>query len=327
MTILFVHNALRSFVRVDRDILASAQGVDEMDLSVRGRIVSLPWRLARADLVYVWFAGLHALFPVLLARVLRTPVIVVVGGYDTANLPEIGYGHMAHPLKRHLVRLICNQATVLIANSGTAVEEVRANVGTRTPIHVLYHGFQIAPGPLPPRRDAIVLSVGTVSAESMRRKGHAAFAAAARLVPEARFILAGRLQDAAAHRLRDAAPPNLEMPGFVTQEQLNDLFTRASVYVQASEHEGFGCAVAEAMAFGCIPVVTDRGALPEVVGDTGICIGSQDPTELATAIRTALSASTEQRDAARRRVEQCFSLSARASALLSLVATRGFDSR
>jgi glycosyltransferase involved in cell wall biosynthesis len=319
MRVLFVHNALRSFVRVDRDILASEHTVDELDLSVRRRLLSLPWRLARAEMVYAWFAGLHSLFPVLLARAMRKPAIVVVGGYDTANLPEIGYGHMAHPVKRHIVRLICNSATALIVNSQAAAREVAVNVGTSTPVHMLYHGFEAPAGSIQLDRESLVISAGNVSAESMQRKGHLAFAAAARLVPEARFVLVGEWQDTAVARLRGSAPENLDLPGFLPQTEFDDLLARASVYVQASAHEGFGCAVAEAMAAGCIPVVTESGALPEVVGDAVIQIGSQDPAELAAAIRAGLSAVPECRIAAQKRIEHMFSLTRRRKALLSLV--------
>src|SRR5450759_775811 len=100
MRILFIHNSLQSFVRVDRDILASAHEVDELDLSRRMRVMSLPARMRQADLVFAWFAGVHSLLPILAATIARKPSIVVVGGYDTANLAEIGYGHMKHPWKR-----------------------------------------------------------------------------------------------------------------------------------------------------------------------------------------------------------------------------------
>ena len=45
------------------------------------------------------------------------------------------------------------------------------------------------------------------------------------------------------------------------------LYRAADVFVTASLYEGFGLPVAEAMAVGTPVVVTDRGALPEVVGD------------------------------------------------------------
>ena len=58
---------------------------------------------------------------------------------------------------------------------------------------------------------------------------------------------------------------------------LNDYYRRASVYVQASAHEGFGLSVAEGMLAGCIPVTTRAGALPEVVGDVGIQVDGTGP--------------------------------------------------
>ena len=60
---------------------------------------------------------------------------------------------------------------------------------------------------------------------------------------------------------------------------------RASVYVQASWHEGFGMAVAEAMLAGCVPVVRDAGAMPEVVGDAGVLIAGSEPEQIAEGVR------------------------------------------
>src|SRR4051794_19037652 len=104
MRILFVHNALRSFVRIDRDILAERHDIDELDLSVPSRILTLPSRLLHADLVFSWFASLHSFIPVMSAFAMRKPAVSVVGAYDAANVPEINFGHMGHPWKRHVVR-------------------------------------------------------------------------------------------------------------------------------------------------------------------------------------------------------------------------------
>ena len=55
-----------------------------------------------------------------------------------------------------------------------------------------------------------------------------------------------------------------------------------------SHHEGFGLPALEAMALG-VPVVTsNRGALPEVVGDAGILVDAEDRGALAAAIRAVL---------------------------------------
>jgi len=179
----------------------------------------------------------------------------------------------------------------LLVNSNTALDEVRRNVQTATPVHMIYHGFEPFRGTITTEREPIVLSVGNISEESMQRKGHQVFADTAALVPEAQFVLVGRSLDTAGERVRATAPPNLQLPGFLSQAALDDLLSRASVYVQASAHEGFGCSVAEAMAAGCPVVATDVGGVGEVIADSsvGFLVPPRKVDELGAAIRRVLT--------------------------------------
>ncbi len=320
MRILFVHNSLRSFVRTDRDIFASEHHVDELDLSVPRRISTLPLKLERADLVYSWWASLHSFLPVIAARAAGKPAVTVVGGYDVANVSEIKFGHMAHPWKRHVVRTVCSSSTMLVTHSLYAESAIHRNVGTKTPVRLIYLGFEPPQRPINSEREPIVLSVGLIRRENLKRKGHEVFVRAAALAPQARFLLVGRCLDDAADYLRSIAPPNLTIKDYLPQSELDDLFNRASVYVQASAQESFGAALAEAMGAGCIPVISRRGALPEVVGDHGLWVDETSPSSLAAGIEQALAASMPQREAASQRIRDAFPLSARRSALLETVA-------
>jgi hypothetical protein len=60
--------------------------------------------------------------------------------------------------------------------------------------------------------------------------------------------------------------------------------------------------------------------LPEVVGDVGVQVESQDPAQLAAAIRRALESSDDARAAARERVLRCFPLEVRRAGVQRLVA-------
>jgi glycosyltransferase involved in cell wall biosynthesis len=73
------------------------------------------------------------------------------------------------------------------------------------------------------------------------------------------------------------------------------------------------------MLAGAIPVVTPAGALPEVVGDTGVVVASAAAEPLAAGIADALAAGPERRRAARERVLREFSVDARRRGLLDLV--------
>jgi glycosyltransferase involved in cell wall biosynthesis len=110
------------------------------------------------------------------------------------------------------------------------------------------------------------------------------------------------------------------LTGWVEQDVLNRHMRDASVYVQASAHEGFGMSVAEAMLAGCIPVTTRAGALPEVVDEVGVQVDDADPKRLADGIEQALAMDDQARERARRRVLECFGLDVRRRGLHQVVA-------
>lgn len=325
MRILLVHNSFRSFVRMDRDILASEHEVDELDLSSPIRILGLPARLARADLVFIWFAGLHSLLPALLGAVLRKGVVSVVGAYDAANIPEINFGHMGHPWKRYVVRAVCRVSTLLVCNSQYAVDTVWRNVRPRTPIRMIHHGIEF-PEPAPGgEREQLALTVGQIRKINLARKGLEVFVRAAPSLPGVRFLMVGEVLDGSARYLRSLAGANVEIRDQVPQPELNSLYGRAAAYVQASIHESFGLTVVEAMGSGCVPVVSRRGALPEVVGAHGLFVDESDAQSVAAGIRAALDVSEEARTAAASYARETFPLSKRRQALLAAVswAARG----
>jgi glycosyltransferase involved in cell wall biosynthesis len=91
------------------------------------------------------------------------------------------------------------------------------------------------------------------------------------------------------------------------------------VYVQASRHEGFGLAVAEAMLAGCVPVVVNATAMPEVVGDAGVLIDSQQPREVAEGVRRALNLGPDAARRARQRILTAFPMESRREGILRVV--------
>jgi glycosyltransferase involved in cell wall biosynthesis len=58
--------------------------------------------------------------------------------------------------------------------------------------------------------------------------------------------------------------------------------------VLPSEEEGFGLPVLEAMASGTPVIVSDGGALPEVVGDAALMFCLSDPTGLSHVMKECL---------------------------------------
>ncbi len=318
--ILYVHSRKASFVALDRAILAEEYEIE--DWYQPGRVPNLPGLIGamrRADLVFGWFASWHTFFPITLAWLMRKPSVQIVGGFDTANMPDIGFGYQQGGLRRWASRWIMKRAGRLVTNSYSSQREIASNTPI-LPEHVtvIHHGVPDPFGPIDTsrEREPLALTVGPIDAGTLVQKGHLAFVEAARLLPEVRFVFAGKPLDDAIDRLRAVATENVEFTGWLSDADLEDLYARASVYVQASRHEGFGLAVAEAMLAGCVPVVMDVTAMPEVVDGAGVLIASQDPAEVAEGIERALALGTEAHQAARDRILGTFPMTIRREGIL-----------
>lgn len=320
--ILFVHNELTEFVRLDLEELR--QRFDVTERFERSRVVNPAalWEAVRRhDLVFGWFASWHTYLPLQFAKLLGKPSVLVVGGYDVANMPEIDYGHQRGGLKKWMSRRAMRLATRLVTNSSYSETEIRRNVGlTNGSVRAVYHGVPDRFEALPSRpKDRLALTVGNVERGNFRRKGHEPFVRAAALLPDVSFVVVGAWKDDAIDFLRTIATPNVRFTGRITDDELNDYYRRASVYVQPSLHEGFGMSVAEAMLAGCVPVTTAAGALPEVTGECGVRINSTEAAEIAQGIQTALGFSDEARGAIRARVLEHFPLAKRGAQIAHLI--------
>jgi glycosyltransferase involved in cell wall biosynthesis len=74
--------------------------------------------------------------------------------------------------------------------------------------------------------------------------------------------------------------------GAVPPERINELFLASDVFVLASRFEGYGMALAEAIAHGIPVVSTTAGAIPETVpAGTGLLVPPEDVTALAQVLR------------------------------------------
>ena len=321
--VLYVHSRKASFVAIDREILAAEYEVE--DLYQPGRVPNLPKivrAVLQADLVFGWFASWHTFFPVTLAWLLRKPSVQIIGGFNTANMPDIGYGYQQGGLRRWASRWIMRRASRLITNSNYSRTEIAAN----TPIPpervtVVHHGVPDPFGPLDGAgdREPLAVTVGHLVTTTLMQKGHQPFVEAARHLPDVRFVFVGKAHDDAIEHLRSLAGPNVEFTGWLSDEDLEATYRRASVYVQASRHEGFGLAVAEAMLAGCVPVVMNVTAMPEVVDGAGILLDSQDPEAVAAGVREALGLGPEAHDRARRRILDAFPMDGRREGILRVV--------
>ena len=111
---------------------------------------------------------------------------------------------------------------------------------------------------------------------------------------------------------------NLHILGWQTNEALIDLYGRSQVYVQLSIHESFGLSVLEGMLSSCVPVITKKGAMPEVVENTGYYVPVDDIGAAVKAIGQALQ-DNEKGKLARARAVSLFNPEVRKKRILAIV--------
>jgi glycosyltransferase involved in cell wall biosynthesis len=83
----------------------------------------------------------------------------------------------------------------------------------------------------------------------------------------------------------------VHIPGRLSDEELSREYDRADVFLLPSHWEGYGMAIAEALARGLPVISTTAGAIPDLVtqGESGLLVASGDWRETGTAIRRLLT--------------------------------------
>jgi glycosyltransferase involved in cell wall biosynthesis len=246
------------------------------------------------DLVQLSTPGPLGIAALIAARITATPVI---GQYHT-DVPEYALRLTGDPAAAALVRALVGWFyrgldRVLVPSrscgglvGGLGVPEDRIELVPRgidlarfSPARRTADAFaRYVPEPGP-----IVLCVGRLSREKAIDRVIAAFAAAAREVPDAWLVLVG--DGPLRPELERTPAERCVLAGQVTGDELAALYASADVFLFLSETETFGNVVVEAQASG-LPAVVARSATSELIlhGVTGFAVEPGDPRDAQRAL-------------------------------------------
>jgi glycosyltransferase involved in cell wall biosynthesis len=180
----------------------------------------------------------------------RCVAAVADSTYNAAELTELGFGDVA------VMPLLIDPARLRrLTPDGPTAHHLDTVVDG--PV-VLFVG-QV----LPHKRPDLLLEAYHALVTYLRPDAHLILVGAGR-VPRYQAVV-----QAFAHEL------NLSrawLTGAVSDEQLAAFYRRADVFVSASDHEGFGVPLLEAMAFGVPVVARATAAVPETVAEGGLLV-------------------------------------------------------
>jgi glycosyltransferase involved in cell wall biosynthesis len=318
MKILFVYKHKRSFIKNDLEMLKKHHDVIPF-LFKFSKILQLRKQIKKCDVVFIWFASFHSYIT---AKLTNKPIIIVTGGYDVAGEQSIDYGLMLNPIYKHIVKYVLNKANNILAVSQFNKKEIEKHLGIKKS-QVIYNCIDYNKFIPKGKKENIILTVGFIKKETWIRKGIKNFVRTAQLfnledIP-GKFVVIGKISGEMKSEIKRIKEdtPNIIFTGFISDEKILKWYQRAKVYCQFSEYESFGIAPAEAMLCECTPVVTEKGALNEVVGDAGFYANLSDLTNSRNAILRALKSNKGNK--ARSRIKKLFSPENREAKLMEVL--------
>lgn len=139
-----------------------------------------------------------------------------------------------------------------------------------------------------------VLFVGRLVPNKCQHDLIAAFAVLSRFRTQSQLVLVGDasppqyLQSLKSLARRLGVQNRMVFAGKVSDKSLSQWYQTSDVFACASEHEGFGVPLVEAMANGLPVVAYDAAAVAETVGDSGILLQDKRPLTMASALHRVL---------------------------------------
>ncbi|MBX2993100.1 MAG: glycosyltransferase family 4 protein [Bacteroidetes bacterium] len=320
MKILFTSALDASFIREDLMLLERHFEVDHLFTSGFLGALKIPLRAASCTVTFTWFASAYSGVIVLFSRLFGKKAVVVIGGADVADYPEIDYGIWRSKWKAQFVRYaIRNSDKILAVDPYLHKEAMRLAAYDGRNIEYVPTGYNIEEWLPLGEKETCVLTVAKVESESRARvKGIDCLLSAAGKLPHIRFSIVG-VGIHLMEKMRTSAPGNVEFVPFVERKDLLKFYQRAKVYCQPSIVEGLPNSVCEAMLCECVPVGSNVGGIPTAIRDIGFLVPYGDPDALANAIQHALDAPRSVGQAARKYIAETFPLQRREEALVRIV--------
>jgi glycosyltransferase involved in cell wall biosynthesis len=246
-----------------------------------------------ADVIVSGERNFSNVFPALfLSATFRRPFAVVLhhAKEEVKSNKDHGGRGLLRLLQYSARRLIVRRASLLIAVSDATRDEfARAFQISRDRFLVSGNGVEALPiVEIGAQRSNDVLYVGRFHQSKGIHLIPPIWKKVTDILPGAKMIMVGGYGNQLEEFKKEVCSMSLggsfEVRGYVSEVELGELFASSKVFVLPSQMEGFSLATAQALAYGCVCVVSDLPALRSVFGESVIYAPPADATAFANAI-------------------------------------------
>jgi glycosyltransferase involved in cell wall biosynthesis len=237
-------------------------------------------RAVRADPPDVFFAAAYTA-----PLALGIPLALAVHDVSFVAHPE-WFRPTEGARRRLITRQAARRARVVFTFSEFSKREIVERLGIPAErVRIVYHGVtaRLASGAA---REPLVLYVGSIFNRRRLPSAIAAFAAATKDIPGARFVIAGSDRtypsvDLTEAARREGVADRVDIRSYVDESELALLYARASAFIFLSEYEGFGLTPLEALSAAVPVVVLDTPVAREVYGNAACFVDPADDVQQA----------------------------------------------
>jgi len=292
------------------------------------QLIQILWFLPQTSQYLCFFGGYHSVLPVWFAKLTGKKCIIQAGGTDCINMPEIGYGNFRKKwLRKATVYSFKNCALILPVASALVAQNYHFDPSIspiqglknlipelKTPITIIPNGFDTEFWKDSRRKRAafsfISVATSTSNWSRARVKGYDLIEQLAANHPEWKFTLIGDQNYLSSNK-------NVLILGKQTPSQLHQLYNEHQFYLQLSTSEGFPNSLGEAMSCGCIPIGSEVGAIPEIIGNPKLILTEKDIEKLETLFLNLKTENLERlSEEAIRRIQENFNFQKRQRGLI-----------
>lgn len=253
------------------------------------------------DLYFSWWAS-GSILTLIKAKFCFKPIIVVAGGNEAMlykdSVTNIAAGYLASSWYKKIAVYLCLKfSSKIIVVSNFMVNDCM-KLGAKNPL-VIHNSIDTNKFSLSESDRQFITTIFKSEKNVVRLKRGEEFLRAIPHVlsqyPEQKFIVIGKRDDYFLN-LKEICEEldiveNVNFIGSIKNEDVVDWMQKSIGYVQISDTETFGVAIAEAMSCGTHVVVSNRGAIREVVGNHGVYVDHNSPVSVSEGIIEVLKLS------------------------------------
>jgi len=199
-----------------------------------------------------------------------------------------------HYYYKYMLKHALNKAKAIITDSYYTKRLIELFFGLPADkVHVIHIGIQNiylkGTEAFNNRRENFILYAGRIGPTKNTRGLLEAFELIKKKIEHSVVIAGSGKEPYVSRLLKCVNDHRVIFKGYVANNELLNLYRKASLFVFPSFHEGFGLPPLEAMACGCPVVVSNAASLPEVCGDAAYYVDPNDAESIAEGMHKVLT--------------------------------------